>query len=399
MSDQDRNISRFRVEGMDCASCATKIDTAVRRVRGVEEVSVSVVGGTLTVTHAPAADVDDMTRRVAQLGYGIARAPDAAEGDTATQGLARLRAGDEKAWWQGSKARLTLVCGAALIVAFALAQLVPQTRPWGFVLATAIGLIPIARRAYAAARNGSPFTIETLMTVAAAGAVVIDAAEEAAVVVVLFLIGELLEGIAAGRARASIRALADLMPRTALLETAGGTETVAADGLAVGAVVRVRPGDRVPADGMVVSGTSAVNEAPVTGESLPRAKEADDTVFAGTVNGDGLLRVEVTATAADNTIARVIALVEQAQESKAPTERFIDRFSRFYTPGVMVVAAPWPCCRPCWPGRPARLWTHKKNAPTIPVGAFLHKKPPRRIFFGAEPLFTAWAAALRMLNY
>ncbi len=108
--------------------------------------------------------------------------------------------------------------------------------------------------------------------------------------------------------------------------------------LAVGALIQVRPGDQIPADGMIVSGQSAIDEAPVTGESTPVRKGPDDTLFAGTVNGDGLLRVRVTAAAADNTIARVVRLVEEAQESKAPTERFIDRFSRFYTPGVVAVA-------------------------------------------------------------
>src|SRR5690606_27712997 len=162
--------------------------------------------------------------------------------------------------------------------------------------------------------------------------------EEAAVVVFLFLLGELLEGIATGRVRASIRALAALMTKTAIVETDGVLETVAADSLAPGTITVVRPGDRVPADGDVVSGDSSVDEAPVTGESVPKRKVAGDRVFAGTVNQDGVLRINVTASASDNTISRIIALVEEAQESKAPTERFIDRFSRYYTPAVMIVA-------------------------------------------------------------
>lgn len=185
------------------------------------------------------------------------------------------------------KARLTIGCGIALAAAFVLAQVFPQTQPWGFIIAMAVGLIPIARRALSSAMNGSPFTIETLMAVAAVGAVIINAAEEAAVVVFLFLVGELLEGIATGRARASIRALATLMPKTALVERDGTTETVPAESLAVDMVVLVRPGDRVPADGIVISGESAVDEAPVTGESVPKQKEPGDNVFAGTVNQEG----------------------------------------------------------------------------------------------------------------
>ena len=366
MSVTDR-LTRFRVDGMDCASCADKIDRAVRRLPGIADVRVSVVAGTLTVTHGEEADLAGLARKVDSLGYRAVpldarspaepgapasapccghdhghphhapdRAPDRAAGEPRGS---HHHAPLEGPWWRSAKARLTILCGLALAVAFAAAHLVPTTAFWAFTLAMAVGLVPIARRALAGAMNGSPFSIETLMTVAAAGAVVIDAAEEAAVVVVLFLIGELLEGIAAGRARASIRALAELMPKTALLERGGETETVPADSLKVGAVVLVRPGDRIPADGTVLSGESAVDEAPVTGESVPKRKEPGDAVFAGTVNQDGLLRLEVTAMAADNTISRVIALVEEAQESKAPTERFIDRFSRYYTPAVMVVAA------------------------------------------------------------
>ncbi len=202
-----------------------------------------------------------------------------------------------------------------------------------------VGLLPIARRAFAAATMGTPFSIEMLMTIAAIGAVFIGATEEAAMVVLLFLIGELLEGVAAGKARASIQLLTALVPKSAFVERDGRLDEVPAEALAVGAAILVRPGDRIPADGVVLSGESAVDEAPVTGESTPVRKEVNDIVVAGTVNGSGALRVRVTAAAADNTIARIVRLVEEAQESKAPTERFIDRFSRYYTPGVVVVAA------------------------------------------------------------
>jgi Cd2+/Zn2+-exporting ATPase len=178
-----------------------------------------------------------------------------------------------------------------------------------------------------------------LMTIAAVGAVIIGAGEEAATVVFLFLIGELLEGVAAGRARASIQSLSSLVPKTALLEEGGKTREVPAESLGVGATILVRPGDRIPADGTIISGESSIDEAPVTGESTPVVKGIDATVYAGTVNGEAALRVKVTAAAADNTIARVVKLVEEAQDSKAPTERFIDRFSRYYTPGVVAVGA------------------------------------------------------------
>ena len=375
--------TRFRVAGMDCASCAAKIDTAVRRMPDVTDVKVSVVAGTMTVTHGSKADIDEVARKVTSLGYKtapigsagqkllagtseLARGPGAEQYDNssntpdALEGMHGHDHGPQDGpWWKTPKAQLTIMCGLALAVAFVLSQFFPQTQPWGFIVAMAVGLIPIARRALLGAMNGSPFTIETLMTIAAAGAVFIDAAEEAAVVVFLFLVGELLEGIATGRARASIRALATLMPKTALVERDGTTQTVPAESLTIDAIVLVRPGDRVPADGTVVSGESAVDEAPVTGESVPKRKESGDKVFAGTVNQEGVLRVRVTAAAADNTISRIIALVEEAQESKAPTERFIDRFSKYYTPGVMVVAALIAILPPLLGGAEWNTWIYR----------------------------------------
>lgn len=327
--------TRMHVEGMDCASCAAKIETAARRTAGISEASVSVANGTVTLDHDIGADLGSFERSVRAMGYKVM--PARPTGDAAPIS-SHAHLPPDIPWWQTGKARLTIVCALALIVAFVSEQFIPALHPWGFIAAVLVGLIPIASRALAAARAGTPFSIETLMTVAAVGAIVIDASAEAAVVVVLFLVGELLEGVAAGRARASIRALADLVPNTAMREHDGHTHEIPAEQLAVSDIVVVRPGDRIPADGEIVSGESSIDEAPVTGESVPRAKGIGDSVFAGTINHDAVLRISVTAAAADNTIARVIRLVEEAQEAKAPTERFIDRFSRYYTPAIMLVA-------------------------------------------------------------
>jgi Cd2+/Zn2+-exporting ATPase len=240
-------------------------------------------------------------------------------------------------WWKSRKALLTLATGAAVAVAWIVGRSIPSLDVYAFTLAMLVGLIPIAWRAVMGIRYGTPFSIETLMTIAAVGAVVIGAAEEAAMVVFLFLIGELLEGLAAGRARASIQALTKLVPQTARLEENGQTREVPAESLQIGATIVVRPGDRIPADGEIIEGASTIDESPVTGESVPVRRQQGDKALAGTINGDGVLRLKVSAAAADNTIARVVRLVEEAQESKAPTERFIDRFARWYTPGVLVV--------------------------------------------------------------
>ena len=372
--------TRFRVEGMDCAACATKIDNAVRRLNGVEDVSVSVMKGSMTVNHSGQADIGEIVRKVTVLGYkAAALSPDkdlaAAAHDekghdaedkpghhaahdhdghdhhdhghdhgheekhgSVSELHGHSHEGFDGPWWQSGKGKLTIASGVALLVAFAVSYAVPGVGPWAFIAAMLVGLVPIARRALMAAVSGTPFSIEMLMTIAAVGAVIIGAGEEGATVVFLFLVGELLEGVAAGKARQSIQALTKLVPKEAMVEENGKTRAVAAEDLAVGATIMVRAGERIAADGTIIDGESTIDESPVTGESVPVRKSVDGQVFAGTVNGDGVLRIKVTAAAADNTIARVVKLVEEAQESKAPTERFIDRFARWYTPGVVLVA-------------------------------------------------------------
>jgi Cd2+/Zn2+-exporting ATPase len=404
--------TRIRVEGMDCPSCAMKVETAARRDTRVRDVSVSATTQVMTLDHDAALDIEALGATIRKLGYGFA--PISAPQPTpASQGCcggahspprdhghddhcrdqahdhARAhedgccgggRGGDGAAkaapshphdhahahddepgvsWWATAKARLTLAAGAAGAFAYALGLALPAQRPALFVVATFVGLIPIARRAVAAAMNGSPFTIETLMTIAALGAMVIGAQEEAASVVFLFLVGEMLEGVAAGRARASIQSLAALTPRTALREENGATREVAADALRIGDIVLIRPGERAPADGVVIDGASGMDESPITGESAPVRKQAGDKVFAGAINGAAALRLRVDAAARDNTIARIVRLVEDAQEKKAPTQRMIDRFARWYTPGVMIAAALVALAPPLLAGAAWSEWIYK----------------------------------------
>ncbi|MGK6314709.1 heavy metal translocating P-type ATPase [Neorhizobium sp. DT-125] len=381
------NQARYKVGGMDCASCATKIDTAVRRMPGVEDVSVSVASSTMTVSHDGTSDLGAIEKKVVGLGYSLRalgkKAPAGDAGhmhdrhphdhdgghDHGDDHSAHPEKGEglhghdhgpmEGPWWKNAKGRLTILVGLALAVAYGIGHLIPAYDTYIFTAAMLIGLIPIARRAIMAALAGTPFSIEMLMTIAAVGAVIINASEEAAAVVFLFLVGELLEGVAAGRARQSIRGLTALVPKNALLEVNGRTDEVPAASLRVGSIILVRPGDRISADGVIVAGESTVDEAPVTGESTPVVKGVEDTVFAGTINGDAALRVRVTAAAEDNTIARVVRLVEEAQEKKAPTERFIDRFSRYYTPGVVVVASLVAILPPLIAGANWNEWIYK----------------------------------------
>ncbi|WP_020179898.1 heavy metal translocating P-type ATPase [Methylopila sp. M107] len=323
---------KLRIEGMDCGSCAAKIETAMRRLPGVAEVEVSVAASSMSIT----VDEDRTTReairaKVDSLGF---KAIDPAAGPAAVHDHTAA----EASWWSTAKGRLVLTSGALLAGAWGVSWLEPQWAAWPYVVAAIVALVPVARRAVAGALNGTPFSIETLMAVAAIGAIAIGEAPEAATVVFLFAVGELLEGVAASRARAGVKALVDLIPRTARRIRGDEVETVAAQDLAVGDLVLVRPGDRIPSDGTVADGTSEVNEAPITGESRPVLKDPGSSVYAGSVNANGELRVTITKAAADNTIARIVHMVEEAQASKAPTARFIERFSRWYTPAAMAFA-------------------------------------------------------------
>tara|TARA_R110002126_G_scaffold255508_1_gene398509 strand:+ start:4950 stop:7211 length:2262 start_codon:yes stop_codon:yes gene_type:complete len=364
--DSDNEITcDWTVSGMDCGSCATKIKDAVARLPGVTGVEVSIMSERLRLTlDEGRTGRDKVEKTVRALGYGIvsrvakqepAEAHDQDQNDT-DRSQAVSKATDDsdhgspghvhddpadlgKRWYQTAKGKLVIFTALLLVAAWGVELIIPEVGNWAFVAACLIGVAPVARRAFAALLMAQPFTIESLMTIAAIGALFIDAAEEAALVVFLFAVGEVLEGVAAGKARDGIRALANLVPKTALLEMNGATREVPATSLAVGQTVLVRPGDRIPADGEIKEGTSGVDDSPVTGESVPVNKGPSDSVFAGSINTEAALRITVTKTAEDNTISRIIRLVEEAEEARAPTERFIDRFSRWYMPAIVTVAA------------------------------------------------------------
>ncbi|MFB6518930.1 heavy metal translocating P-type ATPase [Streptomyces sp. NPDC056401] len=224
-----------------------------------------------------------------------------------------------------------------------------------FIAAYAFGGFFTLREALLAVRGGR-FQVDFLMLVAAAGAAAIGRWEEGAVLLVLFSLGHALEGYAMGRARRSIEALGALAPRTALVRRgAGAPVEVPVEELAVGDTVVVRPHTRVPADGFVAAGTGSVDQSPITGESVPADKVPvadraaaladpgaagpESRVYAGTVNGSGALDIAVTRLAGENTLARVVKLVQDAEERTSPTQRFTERFTKFFVPGVLVLVA------------------------------------------------------------
>lgn len=256
-----------------------------------------------------------------------------------------------------SKRETAMTAGAGLLTLLGLVLAVTGAPPWSrtalFAAAIVVGGMPVARHAFQELRLSRSLGINTLMVIAVVGAAFIGEWAEAAIVVVLFSLGEALEGYAAEQARGALDGLLDLSPPVALkLLSAGDTQQVPVEQLAVGDRVLVRPGDRVGVDGVVQAGESAVDQAPITGESLPVDKKPGDEVFAGTINTSGALEVEVTRLAADNTLSRMVALVREAQSRQAPVQRFIDRFARVYTPAVAGVAALVAVVPPLFFGQP-----------------------------------------------
>ncbi|WP_240497658.1 heavy metal translocating P-type ATPase [Thioclava sp. F34-6] len=373
------DLQEWRVTGMDCGACAAKVRGAVEALPGVDGVEVTLMNERLRLRLDTATTSrESVEKAIRRLGYGVSAkgaAPEKPKGGFVLPEGALPAAGEtdetpavesaptppaDPAWYATPKGRYLIVTGLLLAAAWVVELLVGgPIAHWVFVLVTVIAVAPVARRAALMARARMPFTIEMLMSIAAIGALFVGAAEEAALVVFLFAVGEMLEGLAASRARGSIRALADLVPKTARLATGERIREVPADSLAIGQIVQARPGDRIPADGTIVSGSSGVDESPVTGESVPVLKEPGDAVFAGAINTEGELRIRVEKAAEDNTISRILHLVEEAESARAPVERFIDRFSRVYMPAVVGVALLAAIVPPLAFGAPWETWIYR----------------------------------------
>ncbi|WP_429088426.1 zinc/cadmium/mercury/lead-transporting ATPase [Aeromonas allosaccharophila] len=328
--EQGNSRHSWQVLGMDCPSCARKIETAVSRVSGVQQARVLFATEKLVVDLAPGLSPDPVTAAVLAAGFRLKGATQ--PGDDNVRRRSPQMTLLTKYWQPLSLAGLMLV-----------AALLPKEfgQPL-FTLATLWGLWPISRKAWALTKSGSPFAIETLMTVAALGALFLGETAEAAMVLLLFMLGEHLEAYAAGRARAGVTALMALVPDKALRigTTAEGEvrEEVAADKLRPGDIIEIAPGARLPADARLLDELGAFDESALTGESIPVERRQGDKVPAGSLAADRVLRLEVVSEPGNNAIDRILHLIEEAESQRAPIERFIDRFSRWYTPAMMLIA-------------------------------------------------------------
>lgn len=336
----------YRIGNMDCANCAREVEQGVIRLDGVNAARVDFSTGKLLVEGDVTFDV--LRERVEALGKTIANPEDDLDVSVASRkGLI--------GFWDyllsRRETRLALIGGALIVVATILSVLllggIDLDEAQGssallvnglYTVALAVAAYPIARSGLNALRINREFSINLLMTIAGIGAIVIGEYLEAATVIFLFAIGEALEGYVAERARDSLRSLLELKPNEAIVLRGSSEITLPVSEVRIGDHVLVRAGERIPMDGVVSEGISAVDQAPITGESIPVLKEAGDDVFAGTVNGNGTLQIEVTSLSEDTTLSRIIRLVEEAQSARAPSQRLIDRFAHYYTPAVVIIA-------------------------------------------------------------
>ena len=345
--DGDVETARFEVPEMDCASCAGTVEAALDAAEGVADRDTVPATGRVTVTYDPGvASVSDLVDAIDGAGYEVT---DTGDTDGSTD--------DPESVWRSPRAVKTWV-GAALLVGglvseFVIAGWTPQI---GSILgselhladALFLGAVAVSGQAilkggYYSARH-LQLDIDVLMSAAIVGALAASLGFgaalyfEAATLAVLFSVAELLERYSMDRARDSLRELMDLSPEEATVKRDGDEETVPVDAVSPDDVVVVRPGGKIPADGEVVAGDSAVNQSPITGESVPVDKTPGDEVYAGTLVENGYLEVRVTAAATDTTLSRIVDLVEDAGSERTDREQFVERFSSYYTPVVVAFA-------------------------------------------------------------
>lgn len=336
--------SSFIVEGLDCADCAAKLEKILAAMPGVYGVNINFAAGKMMVEHA--GDEAAIIKATGRAGYKAVAGSGAPEPAAGRGAAART--------WATAAAGVFLVIAAMADWAGAAETL---TRSLYF-LSIAAGGYHVARSGLFALRS---FTLDMnfLMTVAVLGAVAIGEWSEGATVVFLFSFGNMLQSYTMDKTRRAIRGLMDLAPAEALVRRGGREELLAVAKIVVGDIMIVRPGERIAMDGVVRGGRSAVNEAAITGESLPVEKGEGDAVYAGTVNRQGALEIEVTRIAADSTLARIMHMVEEAQAQKAPSQQFVDVFARYYTPAVLAAAAGVTVLPPLIWGEPFAPWFYK----------------------------------------
>lgn len=341
----------FCIIGMDCADCAAKLEKRMAKVPGIETVRVNFGASKMTVSHS--GPVTEILSTIEKMGYS----------GKVDEGL-RITNEPASFWKSNQYVRPTVISLIMLVSGLIAGKLEAQA-----LIVNGLFLIGICLGGFLPARNGisvlinaREFDMNFLMTIAVVGASALGAFEEAATVVFLFSFGNALQGYTLDKTRNSIRALMEIAPKEALVRRGITEITLQVKEIVLGDVIIVRPGERIAMDGKVSTGYSTVNQAPITGESIPVEKQPGDEIYAGTVNERGSLEVKVTKLAKDNTISRIIHMVEEAQGQRAPSQQFVDKFAKYYTPMVIVLAALVAAVPPLLFGQPFEKWFYEAMA-------------------------------------
>jgi Zn2+/Cd2+-exporting ATPase len=316
----------LRVAGMDCADEVEAIQRALKPLTGVREVRVNLLGGKVVIAHDQSVTADKLIQAIAS--EGLKATPDEAEEHDTPADAQHSRL--------ISVAASGVLTGAGLVLQWTKLG-APALSIGVFAAAIVTGGWFILPKAIRALRRFA-LDMNVLMTVAVIGAAAIGEWSEGAAVAFLFALSELLEAFSLNRARKAIKSLLDLSPVTALRKEGNEFREVRVEEVKADDIVAVKSGMKVPLDGIIAIGESSINQAPITGESMPVEKKPGDTVFAGTINGEGSLEIQVTKIYSETTLARIIHLVEEAQSQKAPSQQFVDKFARYYTPSVFILA-------------------------------------------------------------
>jgi Zn2+/Cd2+-exporting ATPase len=318
----------FCIIGMDCADCASKLEKRMAKVPGVETAQVNFGASKMTVIHS--APVAEILSTIEKMGYS----------GKVDEGH-RIKNEPASFWKSNQYVKPTVVSLIMLIFGIIAGKLEAPALTVNGLFLTGIflgGFLP-AKNGISVLINAREFDMNLLMTIAVIGALALGAFEEAATVVFLFSFGNALQSYTLDKTRNSIRALMELTPTVALVRRGATEIKLPVEKIIIGDIIIVRPGERIAMDGKVSTGYSTVNQAPITGESIPVEKQPGDEIYAGTINERGSLEIKVTKLARDNTISRIISMIEEAQGQRAPSQQFVDRFAKYYTPAVIVVAA------------------------------------------------------------
>ncbi|MEG3694695.1 HAD-IC family P-type ATPase, partial [Vibrio coralliirubri] len=337
------------VAGMDCPACARKIENAISNIDGVIQAKVLFATEKLVVKFDNQSLADTIEQVSIKTGFPLTEV-----------GSKKEKQQPETFWQAHIQPNLQIIAiAAAMLFAALLKSTSPQLSEGLFTVTCLLGLYPVAKKAVQLARSGTPFAIETLMSVAALGALYLGETAEAAMVLLLFLIGERLEAFASSRARSGVQALMALVPENATKIINGERVEVAVSELVPGDVIEVAAGSRLPADGQLITDAASFDESALTGESVPVEHIKGNSIMAGAVVVDKVVRITITSKQGENAIDRILHLIEEAESRKAPLERFLDKFSRWYTPLMMVVALLVIITPPLLFAQPWETWVYR----------------------------------------